>query len=176
MPLYEIEGKSPKLPDADSYWIAPSADLIGDVQVASGVSIWFNVVIRADNGPIAIGADTNVQEHCTLHSDPDAPLTVGEGVTVGHRVVLHGCTIGDHTLIGMGATIMNHAVIGAESIVGAGALVTEGKVFPPRSMILGAPAKLARELREEEVAALYQSAKVYTDKVPIYVEGLRRTD
>ena len=174
MPLYAIEGKQPTL--ADGVWVAPSADVIGDAQLGEEVNIWFGAVIRADNTPIRVGARTNVQEGAMLHSDPGAPLTVGEGVTVGHHAILHGCTVGDNVLIGMGATVLNGAVIGDDCLVGAGALVTEGKSFPPGSLIVGAPAKAVRELSPERIAGLKLSADGYAAKAKSYAAGLVRID
>ena len=136
MPRYAIEGKRPTV--ADDVWIAPSADVIGDARLGEGASVWFGAVIRADNTPILVGARTNIQEGAMLHSDPGAPLSVGEGCTIGHHAILHGCTIGDNVLVGMGATILNNAVIGDDCLIGANALVTEGKVFPAGSLIVGA--------------------------------------
>ncbi|WP_174273570.1 gamma carbonic anhydrase family protein [Sphingomonas bacterium] len=176
MPLYALDGQSPTLAEDGSAWIAPSAELIGDVRLGEDASVWFGAVIRADNTPILVGPGTNVQEGAMLHSDPHAPLTIGSGVTIGHHAILHGCTIGDDTLIGMGATILNEAVIGAECIVAAGALVTERKTFPPRSMIMGAPAKVVRALEDAEVAAIRASAKSYAGRAQGYAAGLRRCD
>ncbi len=175
MPLYEINGLRPTL-DAEQVWVAPSADLIGDVRLADGASVWFGAVIRGDNTPIVIGRDSNIQEGAMLHSDPGAPLTLGARCTIGHHAVLHGCTIEDDVLIGMGAIILNRAVIGAGSIVGAGALVTEGKVFPPRSLIVGAPAKAIRELDDKAHAALEISAAHYVGKARANMDGLKRVD
>ncbi|RVB41043.1 gamma carbonic anhydrase family protein, partial [Mesorhizobium sp. M7A.F.Ca.CA.001.06.1.1] len=135
MPLYAIDGTEPSFADADSNWIAPDATLIGDVRVGRNAGFWFGAVIRGDNEPIVIGADTNVQEHTVMHTDPGFPLTIGEGCTIGHRALLHGCTIGDNSLIGMGAIVLNGAKIGRNCLVGAGALVTEGKEFPDNSLI-----------------------------------------
>ncbi|NIJ08077.1 carbonic anhydrase/acetyltransferase-like protein (isoleucine patch superfamily) [Sphingomonas vulcanisoli] len=176
MPCYEIDGKRPTLPANGDVWIAPSAELIGDARIGEGAGVWFHVMIRADNTPIIIGPDTNIQDGSILHSDAGSPLTVGRGATIGHNVILHGCTIGDHVMIGMGSTIMNGAVIGAESVVGANALVTEGKSFPPRGMILGAPAKRVRDLTDEEVAFLHQTAANYAQHGRDYAAGLRRID
>lgn len=175
MPLYEIDGKSPVLEDGTP-WVAPSADLIGDVRLAAGSSVWFGAVIRGDNTPIIVGTDSNIQEGAMLHSDPGAPLTIGARCTIGHHAVLHGCTIEDEVLIGMGAIILNRAVIGAGSIVGAGALVTEGKVFPPGSMIVGAPAKAVRTLDENAAAMLQVSAAHYVEKARANMAGLKRVD
>jgi carbonic anhydrase/acetyltransferase-like protein (isoleucine patch superfamily) len=170
VPLYEIAGIRPSIaPDA---WIAPSADLIGDVRLGAEASVWFGAVIRADNTPIVVGARSNVQEGATLHSDPGAPLTIGEGCTVGHHAILHGCTIAANVLVGMGATVLNHAVIGEDCLVGAGALVTEGKVFAPRSLIVGAPARAVRTLDDAALAKLRLSAAVYVAKAREYAAGL----
>jgi len=176
MPLYEFNGQSPSLPVDGSAWVAPSADLIGDVRLGSEASIWFGVVVRADNTPIIIGARSNIQEQVVIHSDTDIPCTVGEGVTVGHHVMLHGCTIGDNSLIGMGATILNRAVIPENCIVGAGALVTEGKTFEPGSLIVGVPAKAVRSLDDAAIEALRQSAKHYAGKAAAFAGGLKRVD
>jgi carbonic anhydrase/acetyltransferase-like protein (isoleucine patch superfamily) len=174
MPLYEIAGQRPTV--AGDSWVAPSADLIGDVHLAALASVWFGAVIRADNTPILVGARSNIQEGAMLHSDPGAPCTVGEDVTVGHHAILHGCTIGDRTLIGMGATILNRAVIGEDCLVGAGALVTEGKVFPPGYLIVGSPAKAIRPLDDAAKAMLKLSAALYASKQREYAEGLKRVD
>jgi carbonic anhydrase/acetyltransferase-like protein (isoleucine patch superfamily) len=174
MPCYEIEGKSPQLPEDNSCWIAPTADVIGDARLGREVGVWFGVVIRADNTAIVVGDRTNIQEGAMLHSDPDAPLAIGTDCTIGHHAILHGCTLGDGVLIGMGATIMNGAVIGDYSLVGAGALVTEGKIFPPGSLIMGAPAKAVRELDPAVRETLLGSARSYADKRRIYASGLRR--
>lgn len=175
MPLYEIDGQRPSL-DPARVWIAPSADVIGDVRFADGASVWFGAVIRGDNTPIIIGADSNVQESAMLHSDPGAPLTIGARCTIGHHAVLHGCTIEDEVLIGMGAILLNRAVIGAGSIVGAGALVTEDKVFPPGSLIVGTPAKAVRTLDERAAAMLKVSAAHYVAKAKANMNGLKRVD
>ena len=174
MPLYEIAGQRPSV--ADNAWVAPSADLIGDVHLAELASVWFGAVIRADNTPIRVGARSNIQESAMLHSDPGAPCTVGEDVTVGHHAILHGCTIGDRTLIGMGATVLNRAVIGEDCLVGAGALVTEGKVFPAGYLIVGSPAKAIRPLDDAAKAMLKMSAALYASKQREYAEGLKRVD
>lgn len=174
MPLYEIDGKAPTL--ESSSWVAPSAELIGDVILGEDASVWFGSVIRADNTQITIGARSNVQEGAMGHSDPGAPLTVGEDCTIGHHAILHGCTIGDRVLVGMGATILNHAVIGEDSLVGAGALVTEGKIFPPGSLIVGSPARAVRELDAAAKAMLLVSARHYVLNAERYATGLKRID
>jgi carbonic anhydrase/acetyltransferase-like protein (isoleucine patch superfamily) len=159
MPLYAFKGKRPTR--HATAWVAPSADVIGDVVLGEDVSVWFRAVIRADNTPIPIGARSNVQEGAMLHSDPGSPLTIGEDVTVGHHAILHGCTIGNRVLIGMGATVLNNAVIPDDCLVGAGALVTEGKTFPAGSLIVGSPAKAVRALDERAIAMLKVSAAHY---------------
>lgn len=174
MPLYEISGQRPTI--ADDSWVAPSADLIGDVHLAALASVWFGAVIRADNTPIKVGARSNIQEGVMMHSDPGVPCTVGEDVTVGHHAILHGCTIGDRTLIGMGATILNNAVIGEDCLVGAGALVTEGKTFPPGYLIVGSPAKAIRPLDDRAKAMLKMSAALYANKQREYATDLKRVD
>ena len=171
MPLYALDDIGPTL--GDGAWAAPSADLIGDVRLGPGVSVWFGAVIRADNTPILIGAESNIQDGAVGHSDPGAPLVIGARVTVGHQAILHGCTIGDQTLVGMGARILNGAVIGAGSLVGAGALVTEGKCFEPGMLIVGAPARIIRPLTDAEIAALALSAAHYADKARHYAAALR---
>ena len=165
--LHTFKGIKPKI--GINSWIAPSADIIGDVSCAEDCSIWFGCVVRGDVHYISIGARTNIQDLCMIHvthykngdKTTGNPTIIGNDVTIGHRVMLHGCTIEDACLIGMSATILDGAVIGKESIVGAGSLVTKNKNFPPRSLIMGTPAKVVRELNEEEVAELYASAKRY---------------
>lgn len=174
MPLYEIDGLKPIVPEGS--WVAPSADLIGDARLGDGVGIWFGAVIRADNTPIIVGDRTNIQEGAMLHSDPGIPLTIGSDCTVGHHAILHGCTLGDRVLVGMGAVVLNHAVIGDDCLIGAGALVTEGKTFPPGSLIIGSPAKAVRELSPEVIAGLKQSAAGYADRQQRFARKLRRID
>ncbi|HXF44755.1 MAG TPA: gamma carbonic anhydrase family protein [Burkholderiaceae bacterium] len=152
MPLYRLGDDAPQVPE--SAFVAPNATVIGKVVLGENVSIWFNAVLRGDNEPIVIGDESNVQECAVLHNDPGFPLTVGRSVTIGHQAVVHGCTIGDGALIGIGAVVLNGARIGRQCLVGAGAVVTEGKVFPDRSLILGAPAKVVRELSDEDIARL----------------------
>jgi len=172
MPLYEIDGTAPTL--GEGAWVAPSADLIGDVRLGARASIWFGAVIRADNTPIILGEESNFQDGSIGHSDPGAPLTIGARVTVGHQAILHGCRVEDEALIGMGARILNGAVIGAQCLVGAGALVTEGKQFEPRSLIVGSPARIVRQLSEQQVAMLRLSAAHYAEKAARYAQGLRK--
>lgn len=171
MPCYALADAVPDL--APDSWVAPSADVIGAVRLGAGASIWFGAVVRADNGRIAIGDRSNVQDGAVLHSDPGAPLTLGEDCTIGHRAVLHGCTIGDRVLIGMGATVLNHAIIAEDCVVGAGALVTEGKTFPPKSLIVGAPARAVKTLTDEQLAGLKLSAAVYVEKAGRYRDELQ---
>jgi len=171
MPLYALDDLGPTL--AAGAWAAPSADLIGDVRLGPRASIWFGAVIRADNTPILIGEESNVQDGAVGHSDPGAPLTIGARVTVGHQAILHGCTIGDQALVGMGARILNGAVIGANCLVGAGALVTEGKAFEPGMLIVGVPARVVRALTDAEIAALALSAAHYAQKAGHYSLKLR---
>ena len=171
MPLYALDDLTPRL--ANRAWAAPSADLIGDVRLGARASVWFGAVIRADNTPIVIGEDSNVQDGAVCHSDAGFPLIIGARVTIGHQAILHGCTIADDCLIGMGARILNGAVIERECIVGAGALVTEGKSFPNGSLIVGAPARAVRELTEEERTMLRASSAHYAEKAAFYAAELR---
>ena len=174
MPLYEMSDRRPTV--AASAWIAPSADVIGNAHLGEATSLWFGVVVRADNTPIVIGARSNIQEGSMLHSDPGSPLAIGTSVTVGHHAILHGCTIGDNCLIGMGATILNDAVIPENCLVGAGALVTEGKTFPPGSLIIGSPARAVRALTPAQIAGITQSADHYVERSRAFAEGLKRVD
>ena len=171
MPLYRISDVEPRL--GDGAWAAPSADLIGDVRLGARASVWFGAVLRGDNTPLILGEETNFQDGAIGHSDADFPLTIGARVTVGHQAILHGCTIADDCLIGMGARILNGAVIEAECIVGAGALVTEGKRFESGSLIVGAPARAVRQLTDEERQLLRASAAHYAEKAQRYAAGLQ---
>lgn len=161
MTLYALGELSPRTEGTGTFWVAPGAHVIGDVHLGRDVGIWFGAVLRGDREPLRIGQRTNIQEHAMIHADPGFPTTIGNGVTVGHRAIVHGCTIGDGTLIGMGATVLNGARIGRNCLVGAGALVTEGKEFPDGSLIMGSPARLVRALSEEALASLAKPAANY---------------
>ncbi|MGB3501157.1 MAG: gamma carbonic anhydrase family protein [Mesorhizobium sp.] len=173
MPLYSLDGIAPQFEDRDSVFVAPDAAVVGNVHVGKDVSIWFGVAIRGDNERITIGSSSNVQEHTVMHTDPGFKLTIGENCTIGHRAMLHGCTIGDNSLVGMGAIILNGAKIGNNCLVGAGALVTEGKEFPDNSLIVGSPAKAVRELTEEQAARLKMSAQHYVANGRRFAKGLQ---
>jgi carbonic anhydrase/acetyltransferase-like protein (isoleucine patch superfamily) len=172
MPLYRLDDHSPVTPELGTYWVAPDAAVIGRIVLMRGASVWFGAVLRGDNEHITIGARSNVQEHTIMHTDPGFALTVGEGCTIGHRAMLHGCTIGDNSLIGMGAIVLNGAKIGRNCLVGAGALVTEGKEFPDNSLIVGSPAKVVRELDGATVERLRMSAQVYVVNARRFKAGL----
>jgi carbonic anhydrase/acetyltransferase-like protein (isoleucine patch superfamily) len=174
MPIYSLDGNAPLLPEPGRFWIAPDAHVIGQVRLGLDVGIWFGAVLRGDNEPIDIGEASNIQEGAVLHTDEGAPLTVGAGCTVGHRAILHGCTIGANSLIGMGATVLNHARIGANCLIGANALITEGKEFPDNSLIVGAPAKVIRALDEAAVERLRWSARNYVENWKRFAKGMRR--
>jgi carbonic anhydrase/acetyltransferase-like protein (isoleucine patch superfamily) len=172
MPVYSLDGVAPHFDDPDSVWIAPDAHLIGKVALGRDVGIWFGAVLRGDNEKITIGARSNVQEHTMMHTDMGFPLTVGEDCTIGHRAILHGCTIGNGTLIGMGAIVLNGARIGDNCLVGAGALVTEGKVFPDNSLIVGSPARAVRQLDAADAGRLKMSAAGYVANARRFRDGL----
>ncbi|WP_420392935.1 gamma carbonic anhydrase family protein [Acuticoccus sp.] len=173
MPLYELDGTRPTLPDGGTIWIAPDAHVIGDVVLGDGVGVWFGAVLRGDNTTITVGARSNVQDHVMVHVDADAPATIGAGCTIGHRAIIHGCTIGDNTLVGMGAIVLNHARVGRNCLIGAGALVTEGKEIPDNSLVVGAPAKVVRTLDEAAVAGLARSSAGYVRNAALFAAGLR---
>jgi len=173
MPVYDLDDFHPDVAD-DVAWIAPDAVVAGHVRLQSGSSVWFGAIIRGDNELIDIGSGSNVQDGAVLHSDPGFPLTVAENCTIGHRAILHGCTIGATTTIGMGATILNGAVIGRNCIVGANALVTEGKVIPDNSLVVGAPGKIVRQLDEAAAAKLLETARHYVRNGHRFAKGLRR--
>lgn len=172
MPIYQLDGKAPQFPEDGRFWIAPDATLIGSVRVGDEASVWFGTVIRGDNELIELGARVNIQELCVLHTDPGYPMTIGPDCTVGHKAMLHGCTIGPNSLIGMGATVLNGARIGANSLVGAGALITEGKEFPDNSLIVGAPGKVIRTLDTAAVARIHGTAAHYVRNWRRFAAGL----
>jgi len=171
MALYALDGISPEI-DAEG-WVAPTADVMGKVRLAKGGSIWFGAVLRGDNEWISIGEGSNVQDLSVLHTDMGAPLVIGAHCTIGHRAILHGCTIGEQTLIGMGAVILNHAKIGARCLIGAHALIAEGKEIPDGSLVIGAPGKIARVLTEEEQGRLLLSAEGYQRNAARFRAGLK---
>jgi carbonic anhydrase/acetyltransferase-like protein (isoleucine patch superfamily) len=173
MPLYSLDGLVPETPPTGSYWLAPDAHVIGKVKLHADVGIWFGAVLRGDNELIEIGEGSNIQEHSVLHTDKGFPLTVGRNCTIGHRAILHSCTIGNNTLIGMGAVILNRAVIGDNCLVGAGALVTEDKVFPDNSLIVGTPARAIRTLDEAAVARIAGSAESYIRNWKRFAAGVK---
>ena len=172
MAVYQLDTLTPHL--HETAYVADSAQVIGNVELAEGVSIWFGAILRGDNDRMTIGRNSNVQDGSMLHSDPGFPLTLGENVTIGHQVMLHGCTVGDGSLIGIKAVVLNGAKIGKNCLVGAGALVTEGKEFPDGSMILGSPAKVVRELTPEQIAGLSRAAHHYVENATRYRAGLSR--
>lgn len=173
MTIYSLDDISPTLPEDGDYWIAPDANVIGNVVLESGASVWFGATLRGDNEVIHIGRGSNVQENTVMHTDLGCPLTVGENCTIGHKAMLHGCTIGDNSLIGMGATVLNNAVIGKNCLIGAGALVTEGKVIPDNSMVLGSPAKVVKELGPEWIQRLEASALSYQRNMRRFRDGMK---
>ncbi|MET3917241.1 carbonic anhydrase/acetyltransferase-like protein (isoleucine patch superfamily) [Variovorax sp. OAS795] len=172
MALYELDGVAPQL--GTGAWVADSAEVIGNVQLGENASIWFGAVLRGDNEVMAIGRNSNVQDMSMLHSDPGSPLTIGENVTIGHQVMLHGCTIGDNSLIGIQAVVLNNAKIGRNSIVGAGSVVTEGKEFPDNSLIFGSPAKVMRTISDEDAARLRHGSEHYVQNAIRYAKGLKK--
>ena len=172
MALYELDGMAPQV--ADSAWIADSAQVMGDVQLGANASVWFGTVVRGDTATITIGEGSNVQDASVLHADLGMPLTIGKHVTVGHQAMLHGCTIGDESLIGIGAIVLNGAKIGKNCLVGAGALVTEGKEFADGSMIIGSPARAVKQLTPQQIQGLRQSAQHYIENAHRFKTGLRK--
>lgn len=172
MSVYRLGDVAPKLPPAGEYWIAPNATVLGNVILHEGASIWFNAVLRGDNDPITIGANSNIQDGSVLHTDDGVPLTIGQGVTVGHRAMLHGCEIGDNSLIGIGAVILNGAKIGKNCLIGANALITEGKVIPDNTLVMGQPGKVVRALDEAAIQGLRWSAAHYVQNWRRYAQDL----
>ncbi|WP_137895942.1 gamma carbonic anhydrase family protein [Ramlibacter sp. 2FC] len=172
MAIYELDGVAPRV--AETAWVADSAQVMGKVTLGEGSSVWFGAVLRGDSDSLTVGRGSNVQDGSVLHADAGEPLTVGENVTVGHKVMLHGCTIGDESLIGIGAVVLNGARIGKNCLVGAGALVTEGKEFPDGSMIIGSPAKAVRQLTPEQIEGLRRSARHYSENARRFRAGLKK--
>ncbi len=174
MPIYELDGEKPDLPADGRCWIAETAVLIGRVRLRSDASVWYGSVLRGDNEWIELGERSQIQDNATLHTDPGFPLVIGANCVIGHNVVLHGCTVGDHSLIGMGAILLNGARIGRNSLVGAGALVTEGKEFPDNSLIVGSPARAIRTVDEKTRELIAQGADIYVRRWQRYAKGLKR--
>jgi len=170
MPVYSLDGVAPKL--ADDAYVAPGAQLMGNVEMEAGSSVWFGAVLRGDNDLIKIGARSNIQDNSVLHTDPGMPLTIGEGVTVGHQVMLHGCSIGDNTLIGIGSTILNGTKIGKNCIIGAHTLIAEGKDIPDGSLVIGSPGRVVKQLSEPQIAMLKMSADIYVANAKRFKDGL----
>ena len=169
--LYQLEQRTPEL-HGQHHFIAPNASVIGTIILHDNVSIWFNAVLRGDNEPITIGNGSNIQDGAVLHTDPGAPLTIGDNVTVGHLAMVHGCMIGDGSLIGIHSTVLNHAVIGRNCLIGAHTLITEGKVIPDNSLVVGAPGKVLRTLSEEEITAMHRNAARYVENLKRYMRSL----
>ena len=161
MTIYVLGDARPELPEDDAFWIAPNASVIGKVRLKRHASVWFGAVLRGDNEWIEIGENSNVQDNSVLHTDPGQPMTVGANVTIGHKVILHSATVGDFTLVGMGSTVLSGAKIGANCLIGANTLIPEGKEIPPNSLVLGAPARIVREVSEAQRALIRMSADVY---------------
>jgi len=174
MPIYELDGQAPEFPASGNYFVADTATVIGKVRLHDSASVWFGAVLRGDNEWIEIGENSNVQDNATCHTDPGFPLSIGKNCTVGHNVILHGCTLEDGALVGMGSIVMNGAKIGRGSVVGAGAVITEGKEFPEHSLIIGAPARVIRTLDAAQVERMGSAARSYVKNGPRYVKGLRK--
>lgn len=176
MALYDLDGVKPSTPESGNYWVAENATVLGRVILKENASVWFNATLRGDNDPIEIGENSNIQDGSVLHTDHGVPLTIGKNVTVGHMVMLHGCTIDDGTLIGIGSTILNRAKIGKNCIIGAHSLIPEGKEIPDNSLVMGAPGKVVRELDEGAAQMIAASAKVYVENWKRFKAGLKRID
>jgi carbonic anhydrase/acetyltransferase-like protein (isoleucine patch superfamily) len=174
MPIYELNGEKPDLPGEGRYWIADTAVVIGRVRLKADSSIWWGSVLRGDNEWIELGERSQIQDNSTLHTDPGFPLVIGTNCVIGHNTMLHGCTVGNNSLVGMGAIVLNGAKIGNNSLVGAGALVTEGKTFPDNSLIVGAPARAIRTLDDKARAMIAGGADIYVRRSRMYAEGLKR--
>jgi carbonic anhydrase/acetyltransferase-like protein (isoleucine patch superfamily) len=176
MAIYEIDGVRPRLPEVGKYWIAPSAEVMGRVLLKENASVWYGCVLRGDNELITIGENTNIQDLSVIHTDIGAPVTIGANVTVGHRVILHGCEIGDDTLIGMGSTILNRVKIGRNCIIGANALISEGKEIPDNSLVMGAPGKVVKEVSQVQRQIIAMSAHHYVENWQRHARQLKRID
>jgi carbonic anhydrase/acetyltransferase-like protein (isoleucine patch superfamily) len=174
MPIYELDGQAPEFPADGRYWVAETATLIGRVRLKSDASVWFGSVLRGDNEWIELGERSQIQDNCTLHTDPSFPLTIGANCVIGHNVILHGCAIGDESLVGMGAIMLNGAKIGRNCLVGAGSVVTEGKTFPDNSLIVGAPARAIRTLDEKTTEMIRGGADIYVRRWNQYKKGLKK--
>jgi carbonic anhydrase/acetyltransferase-like protein (isoleucine patch superfamily) len=171
--IYELDGMRPELPEEGAYWVAPTATLIGKVRLKREASVWFGAVLRGDNEWIELGERSQIQDNATLHTDPGFPMTIGPDCVIGHNVILHGCTIGPSSLVGMGAILLNGARIGANCLVGAGALITEGKSFPERSLIVGAPARAVRTLDDAAIKEIAAAADIYVRRFKQYAKQLK---
>lgn len=176
MTVFSLEGTSPEFPENNAFWVAPTATLIGRVRLMKNASVWFGAVLRGDNDWITVGENSNVQDNSVIHTDPGQPTVIGAGVTVGHNVILHSATIGDNALIGMGSTLLNRSKIGANCIIGANTLISEGKEIPPNSLVVGAPGRVVRELREHELAMLKISAEIYVQNYQRFRASLTKAD
>ncbi len=176
MTLYALDGISPRLPKSGDFWVAPDANVIGRVHLGEGVGIWFGATLRGDNEALTIGDGTNIQDLCVLHTDIGYPLVLGRNCTVGHKAILHGCTVGDNCLIGMGATVLNGARIGDNCLIGAGALITEGTEIASGSLVVGMPGRVLRQLDDKAIAALTASARGYTANMRRFKNGLQPVD
>jgi carbonic anhydrase/acetyltransferase-like protein (isoleucine patch superfamily) len=174
MAIYELDGQRPELPEQGRYYVAENAQVIGRVRLKNDSSVWFGAVLRGDNEWIELGERSQIQDNCVLHTDTGFPLTIGSNCVIGHLVMLHGCTIGDNSLIGMGAVLLNGSKIGNNSLVGAGAVVTEGKSFPDNSLIVGAPARVIRTLDAKAVDLILEGADIYVQRSKLYPQKLKR--
>lgn len=171
--LYAFENREPQRPDEGLCFVADNAVVLGQVVLETDTSVWFGATLRGDNEPITVGTRSNVQDGCVFHTDPGYPLTLGRGVTVGHQAMLHGCTVGDNSLIGIQAIVLNGATIGRNCLIGAGALIPEGKTIPDNSLVIGSPGRVKRELSVEEIKGLTRSADHYVDNARRFIAGLR---
>jgi len=174
MPIYELDGRAPEFPGEGQYWVADSATLIGRVRLKQQASVWFGAVLRGDNEWIELGERSQIQDNATLHTDPGFPLTIGRNCVIGHNVILHGCIIGNESLIGMGAIVLNGAKIGNNSLVGAGSVVPEGKTFPDNSLIVGSPARVVRTVEDKLTEMIRAGADIYVNRWKQYAKGLRQ--